>query len=382
MLKVVAIEKGIYTGLKNNIGSLFTACKVNKIATEFILTNSQTATPHQKVDAESFFSYAHEKHDDLIIEIKNFIGRYEIYRERHPELQKLNLPSNQEQLTKFEKITDYLVFKLINDSKNFGLELSAHTTTEYTIDAVTLLKSKIMAYGKYSLHKEIIKSSDVAIIYHCHYYDRWKDFISRVDKKHLLNIDFIITTTSEELADKISQQGFNNVFLIENRGRDILPFIYLLPKIIKSKYNCVLKMHSKKSLHDPELGNRWMEEIYTSFLNPGSIEEAMDQFKDPHLGMILPKKHICPPFEEKLKRNRKHINSICLELNLRYSPIFFPAGSMFWFKPEALAKLSSINTEKFKFEDGSIDGSRQHAIERLFTFVCESEGYNIIPSNE
>ena len=58
--------------------------------------------------------------------------------------------------------------------------------------------------------------------------------------------------------------------------------------------------------------------------------------------------------------------------------IEFPAGSMFWFKPAALAPLldSGLTFADFPEEHGQIDGTIAHAIERAFLFIVETAGFS------
>ncbi len=54
----------------------------------------------------------------------------------------------------------------------------------------------------------------------------------------------------------------------------------------------------------------------------------------------------------------------------------FVTGSMFWFKPEALSNLLSLNvsTSDYPIEEGQIDGTIMHGLERVFTILCQSIG--------
>jgi len=61
----------------------------------------------------------------------------------------------------------------------------------------------------------------------------------------------------------------------------------------------------------------------------------------------------------------------------------FAAGSMFWFKPAALFPLLHlpITTNDFELENGSVDGTLAHAMERLLGIIPEQIGYKLAVSS-
>ena len=62
----------------------------------------------------------------------------------------------------------------------------------------------------------------------------------------------------------------------------------------------------------------------------------------------------------------------------------FVTGSMFWFKPSALSKLLSINVRvsDYPIEEGQIDGTIMHAIERILTICARVSGYSSIDTEQ
>ena len=64
--------------------------------------------------------------------------------------------------------------------------------------------------------------------------------------------------------------------------------------------------------------------------------------------------------------------------------LWFPAGSMFWSRPEVLLPLQDLHLgpQDFGEETGAIDGTLPHALERYLGVVAASEGLAVVESSE
>ena len=75
--------------------------------------------------------------------------------------------------------------------------------------------------------------------------------------------------------------------------------------------------------------------------------------------------------------NRENTNALAQLLQFKFKGTIFPAGSMFWFRPEALSGLELFESHLFEIERGLTDGTIAHAVERLFCKLCDHVGFEI-----
>lgn len=168
--------------------------------------------------------------------------------------------------------------------------------------------------------------------------------------------------------------------LVENCGRDIAPFLVHQREALL-EVDLGLHIHTKKSLHYRTEFTSWRRQLLDHLLgSPALVQEILALLQNPAVGMVAPKTF--DPLESRINWGS---NFDCARRLLQEAgeqlhadqPLEFPAGSMFWFKTKALAKLLSLRLEirHFEPENGQIDGTLAHAIERsLFHFV-EAAGF-------
>ena len=168
-----------------------------------------------------------------------------------------------------------------------------------------------------------------------------------------------------------------------NRGRDVLPFLDWLAMGVFDRYDVVCKLHSKRSPHTRH-GAHWLAQILESLLGDrNAVTGMIERFRcTPDLGLVGPRAWLIGP-EHRLHRGS---NSRALEDLMRRaalprtaldSPFF--AGTMFWFRPAALAGLRSLGLSEgdFPLEMGQTDGTPAHALERLICPLVEQAGYTV-----
>jgi hypothetical protein len=239
-----------------------------------------------------------------------------------------------------------------------------------------------------SINRDFSPSSDTAIIFHCFHEDLinpiFDEYLSQVGKA-----DLFVTAPVDISYHAIEEmkQRFPNIFfdIHENRGRDIRPFLFALRRIQSLGYTFGCKIHTKKTPHAGEgKGEMWRNTLMRTLLGASDgAEQVRRRFNnEADLGLLVPSGSLM-----ELNELRHHIdNTFWLDRlldrmnrkDLIDNYIFlFPAGSMFWFRVQALAGLDDLvlSDDAFEQELGQRDGTLAHAVERLIGLYAVQKGY-------
>lgn len=232
----------------------------------------------------------------------------------------------------------------------------------------------------------------IAIMAHIYHTD-----LSEEIARYLDNIpftyDLLISTDSSRKRETLLQsfsrlKGVNeiDVQIVENRGRDIAPFLVTFgPRI--AEYDYGLHIHSKKSEHSTETEG-WFKHLMTSLLDSKLyVENIFEEFiRNKKRGILYPspypaiERHMHWAGNFDLAKEVMDKIGLVLDEEKRFE-IEFPAGSMFWFRPAALEPLlrADLRFDDFPPEQGQTNNTLAHAIERLFLTVAEKRGYTSSP---
>ena len=230
----------------------------------------------------------------------------------------------------------------------------------------------------------------VAIVLHLYYHDLWPE-ISAVLKSLPLAFDLIVTTVAdrEALIEEIRADFPRaTIRVLENRGRDVRPFLLLLEEGALDHYDCVCKIHGKKSLHglkrNPygEVGRRRL--FFDLLCADRAMAHAVERFeRNPSLGLIGPEVfRVAGPEIAHFfwKENRELVSELLSRLGQipdQILPDFF-AGTMFWVRPKALAPLRALRlSHEFEADQDKKNGTLEHAVERTLSNVVKCAGYDI-----
>jgi len=248
-----------------------------------------------------------------------------------------------------------------------------------------------------------VESKSVAIHVHVFYVDVWKRYA-----QYLEALDFpyalYITTDSEDKAKEIRDllpeksdfnSGVREVMVLENRGRDILPWIAIADRL--SSHDVVLHAHTKRSPTAADwVGASWQQDIFDAMLEQAG--KIIDSFQDnPNLGIVIPDiprfwRYVAPVRRETEAPFIGMMNDLWGRMRCEKkvdlenaSTFIMPYGTMFWYRPHALRKVTSLalGAEEVPIEPLP-EKSVLHALERLMVYVAWDAGfdYKIVPPKE
>jgi Rhamnan synthesis protein F len=234
-----------------------------------------------------------------------------------------------------------------------------------------------------------------AVVVHIYYEDTWPDIAGALGGL-TIPFDLIVTTVAgrERLTETIRRAYPRaEIVIVENRGRDIGPFIALLERGRFDRYRYVCKVHGKKSIDGGRktyMGAMWRRRLLFELLGaPGAANAAIDMFeRDASIGMIGPKVFRLPkegyPEDLSWSANRPMTLKIAKRMGVTVDEfqLDFFGGTMFWVRPEALKPLRDLSlAADMPYETGLIDGDLPHAIERVLPTSVLAAGYKLANSN-
>ena len=207
------------------------------------------------------------------------------------------------------------------------------------------------------------------------------------------NADIYISTDSEEKAKAIrtifrNGRSAKGITIVENRGRSESALLVGMAETVK-KYDIACFWKEKVSSQvDYHAALGWGYKIDDSLLaSKVYVENILRTFAaEPRLGMLcVPEPfhaiyHWVPGHEwaANYKGTKELANRLGLNapMDKDEQPVC-SFGGAFWFRPKAMKKLFDYPWEYSEFpeEPLPIDGTLLHAIERIYSFVCQDAGY-------
>ncbi|MFQ6539797.1 MULTISPECIES: glycoside hydrolase family 99-like domain-containing protein [Aphanothece] len=220
-----------------------------------------------------------------------------------------------------------------------------------------------------------------AIVAHI-YYDESIDRVAKRLEPYIGICDIYVTTHPKGLCVRAAKifavLPDARLFVTENRGRDVGPFIKLLNIFhdLGIEYDYICKIHGKASHHRSD-GIDWFNDI-TEKLLPSSLngQEELLRFLESHncdhFGLLAPSGHIVN-LKEYIGGNQYWVDRLLDFYSGSKSgePTSFVAGTMFWIGRSVCRKLVNHFTPIFFQEEyGQLDETLAHGYERMFLWLA------------
>ena len=226
----------------------------------------------------------------------------------------------------------------------------------------------------------------VAVV-HAFYEPELGDILQRLEavRDHL---DVVVTTPAGALPEgtpaALRSDG-HVVVEVPNLGRDVLPFVRVLPVLARAGYVHVLKLHTKRSPH-ADGGRAWLTGLLDELVgSPQVAQAARAALAAPDAGVVGPARFYYS-LDTVYAANAAELAAGLVDavgaaaarqaIADRHRLGFF-AGTMFWARVDALTGIADSRLRRYAAERGQIDGTYPHALERLFTVVPRLRGRQI-----
>jgi lipopolysaccharide biosynthesis protein len=248
---------------------------------------------------------------------------------------------------------------------------------------MALLRAAIRLRGK-SAPTSGAAARRLAVIVHAFYPDIFRD-LSRYFDAFGGEFKLFVTTPPacvDEIRNILSAKRYDHeIIAVVNRGRDVAPFLSLARKAVEERFPLILKLHTKRSPHRPD-GPEWRDEIYRHLASPANVNSIIDQIlQQPEVGIVGPSGSVVP-MQTHWGSNERRVRWLAGRMGIESIDLkndVFVAGTMFYTRVAALEPLLSlaISADDFEVEQGQLDGTMAHALERAITYSATAAGFSV-----
>lgn len=234
--------------------------------------------------------------------------------------------------------------------------------------------------------KRCKNKTTLCIHVHCYYFEILSELIDR-----LQSIDWgfsiVVTVCNESVATAARKhlsglipEHVVDVVVVENRGRDIAPFLIDASPIWRES-DLVLHLHTKRSPH-VAWGDNWRRYLFDSTIGQTDIIEwVVNQFeRTPNLGSLFPENYSMVRHYTESDSNTSEIERLAHRLGLEGTcggP--YAAGSMAFYRVTSLLGIiDRVDLEElFQKEQGQLDRTAAHAFERFLPEYIRKTGGDV-----
>lgn len=253
-----------------------------------------------------------------------------------------------------------------------------------------LKKERLFILDQDDMPKKTVLRESTAVIIYLYYFDTIKDYLpymNQIPKEY----DVCVISSDQSVLNEVKRffSNRNAIYLLkENRGRDISAFLIAAVPVLE-KYERICFIHDKSANAEylEEDTAFWIYNLWTNTLGSEVYIRKINQLfdDDKTLGLLAPPE----PYGEFLSHwygdtwfenydaTRQLAERLKLDVEVTQEEQLTALSTVFWARTSALKKLVHYpwKYEDFPEEPLPIDGTLNHAIERIFPFAALDAGF-------
>jgi len=263
----------------------------------------------------------------------------------------------------------------------------------FAFDGVTFARHPELALGWPPCDRahEVAPGPKIAVALHLHYVELWPE-IGGLLKRWRRRFTLLVSLTrQDEAAEQSIRADFPTaeIEVVENRGRDVRPFLVWLESGRFDSFDLVCKIHGKRSLRDgapPLFGELFRRATFLDLISSDArVRDICAAFEAaPDLGLIGPERFRARSRHgdaaEVMGQSRATIEALCARMGAAAPGADYDVfhGTMFWARPQALTALRDLGlAREFRPEAGLSDGALEHAVEGLINHAVRARGFRV-----
>jgi hypothetical protein len=224
------------------------------------------------------------------------------------------------------------------------------------------------------------KGIDLVVVIHLYYYDMLEDLAVRLDKlRELTDFDVAVSIPYEHEQHIETIANRLDAFIVEpmeNRGKDVLPFIKMLEHVHDFRFG--LKLHTKRKDAPWTLYNNdicWRDTVWDCLLNLDRAKHALDALRydtriyAPHELWLRDFSFLEHELEAYFASNHECMKRLSQLVDVKITNKTFIVGNMFWFEIKVLKWLRDYDLDPLFINEDKEDGQMEHAFERMWHFM-------------
>lgn len=240
------------------------------------------------------------------------------------------------------------------------------------------------AFLEESLTDEMPTHPEIGVFVHAYFSENLPELADALQET-TFKFKLYVSSSQKEVLDEfvllLKARGITcTPALVANTGRNFLPLFTAFKEDLM-KFEIALHIHTKSSGHSQKrIGASWRKILWKSLITDPNLARRFVNLMtvDKQVAVAYPDvSSLIRPINFCWGQNLSNAETILEKINLPSSNLnqnvfAFPVGGMMYFRPASFAELFDYpwREEDFPSENGQIDGTTQHTLERLFGYLA------------